>query len=60
MRFQYSLIISISEKINRKKIFIWGNGSFWAAKLQILITLDPLEEVFLDFAQWKELTGRRE
>ena len=34
--------------INRfsEKKFIWGNGSFWAQKLRILITLDPLEEFF--------------
>ena len=29
-----------------KKIIIRGNGSFWAQKLRILITLDPLEEFF--------------
>ena len=34
--------------INRfsEKILIWGNGPFWAQKLHILITLDPLEEFF--------------
>ena len=29
-----------------KKNIIWGNGPFWAQKLCILITLDPLEEFF--------------
>ena len=29
-----------------EKIIIWGNGPFWAQKLYILITLDPLEEFF--------------
>ena len=43
-----------------KKILIWGNGPFWAQKLHILITLDPLEEFFLNFAQWKGLIGRWE
>ena len=39
--------------INRfsEKIIIWENGPFWAQKLGILITLDPLEEFFLNFAQ---------
>ena len=43
--------------INRfsKKILIWGNGPFWAQKLCILITLDPLEEFFKNFAQCKGL-----
>ena len=38
-----------------EKSLIWGNGPFWAQKLRILITLDPLEEFF--FAQWKGLVG---
>ena len=39
--------------INRfsEKILIWGNGVFLAQKLYILITLDPLEEFFKNFAQ---------
>ena len=41
-----------------KKIIIWGNGPFWAQKLCILIILDPLEEFFKNFAQWKGLIGR--
>ena len=46
--------------INRfsEKILLRGNGSFWAQKLHILITLDPLEEVFFNFSQQKELIGR--
>ena len=46
--------------INRfsEKIFIWGNGPFYAQKLHILITLVPLEESFLNFAQWKGPIGR--
>ena len=43
--------------INRlffKKILIWGNGSFWAQKLRILITLDPKEEYFFKFSSMKE------
>ena len=43
-----------------KKILIWGNGVFLAQKLYILITLDPLEEFFKNFAQWKGLIGRWE
>ena len=41
--------------INRfsEKTFIWGNGPFWAQKLRILITLDPLEEFFLKFCTMK-------
>ena len=48
--------------INRfsEKILIWANGPFWAQKLCILVTLDPLEEFFLNFAQWKGLIGRWE
>ena len=33
------------------KILIWGNGPFWAQKWHILITLNPLEEFFLNFVQ---------
>ena len=42
--------------INRfsEKILIWANGPFWAQKLHILITLDPLEEFFLKFFTMKE------
>ena len=43
-----------------KKILIWGNVPSWAQKLHILITLDPLEEFFKNFAQWKGLIGRWE
>ena len=32
-------------------------GHFGPKKLRILITLDPLEEFFLNFAQWKRLKG---
>ena len=34
--------------INRfaEKILIWANRLFWAQKLCILVTLDPLEEFF--------------
>ena len=39
----------------KKKFFIWGNGPYWAQKLHILITLDPLEEFFKNFAKWKGL-----
>ena len=38
-----------------EKILIWGNGPFWAQKLCILITLDLLEEFFLNCAQGKGL-----
>ena len=34
-----------------KKIIIWGNGLIWAQKMNILVALDPLEELFLNFAQ---------
>ena len=39
--------------INRvsEKNLIWGNRPFQAQKLRILITLDPLEDIFLNFAQ---------
>ena len=38
--------------INRfsEKIIIWGNGPFWAQKLCILITLDPLEKKIKNFS----------
>ena len=29
-----------------KKILFWGNGPIWAQKLCILVTLDPLKELF--------------
>ena len=41
-----------------KKILILGIGPFWAQKLRILITPDPLKEFFLNFAQWKGPIGR--
>ena len=45
--------------INRfsEKGLIWGNGSFWAQKLHILVTLDPLKEFFKNFAQCRGLVG---
>ena len=44
----------------KKKFFWGGNGQYWAQKLRILIALDPLEEYFQHFAQWKGLIGRWE
>ena len=41
-----------------EKILILENGSFWAQKLCILITLDLLEEFFLNFAQSEGLIGK--
>ena len=38
------------KKKKKKKILIWANGPFWAPKLGI-ITLDPLEKCFKNFAQ---------
>ena len=43
-----------------KKVIIWENGPFRAQKLRILITLDPLEWFFKNFAKWKGLIGRWE
>ena len=37
---------SLTGFLKKKKMLIWGNGPFWAQKLHILITLDPLEEFF--------------
>ena len=39
--------------INRfsEKILILGNGPFWAQKMCILITVNPLEEFLKDFSQ---------
>ena len=38
-------------RFSEKKILIWGNGPFWAQRLHILLTLDPQEEFFKNFAQ---------
>ena len=40
-------------KISGKKIPICGKGPFWAQKLRIFITLDPLEEFFFKFCTMK-------
>ena len=45
----------------KKEIYIyiiWENEPFWAQKLCILITLDPLENFLKNFAQWKGLICR--
>ena len=40
-----------------KKIMFRTNGPFCDWKWHILITLDPLKEFFLNFAEWKRLIG---
>ena len=44
--------VRLINRVSEKKM-IRGNGSFWAPKLHIFITLDRLEEAFFRFSTMK-------
>ena len=60
--FDFWHIIGMNERNKAQHVF-WKNSHLgkWAIlgpKICILVTLDPLEEFFFNFAQWKGLIGR--
>ena len=49
----------MKETKKSEKNLIYGNGPFWAQKLHIPITLDPLEEFFYFLNFFKILHNER-
>ena len=47
----------ISMVFLKEKKFFRANGSFWAQKWRVIITLDQLSQFFSNFAQWKGSRG---